>query len=105
MSKKSGCSLHGHHAGDECLACIARTINDCIIRPGDIFVRYGGEEFAAVMSDTNSGGALQMAQKFHAAITELAIPHGYSTVCAHNTISIGVATTTSTNKSTLEKLP
>jgi len=95
---------YGHGAGDECLARIAKVIDNCIHRPGDILARYGGEEFAAVMSDTNSEGALQMAKKFHAVIAKLAIPHEYSAVSAYISISIGVATTTRTDELTLEKL-
>lgn len=95
---------YGHGAGDECLAHIAKVIHSCIHRPGDILARYGGEEFAAIMSSTNSEGALQMAQKFHAAVAELAIPHEHSTVSSYITISVGVATTYSAGKLTLEKL-
>lgn len=95
---------YGHGAGDECLARIAKAINSCIGRPGDILARYGGEEFAAVMSGTTSEGALQVMQQFHAAIAELAIPHEYSTVSAHVTISIGVATTTRAEEVTIEEL-
>lgn len=95
---------YGHLAGDDCLARVAKVINSCIHRPGDMLARYGGEEFAAIMSGTNSEGAQQMAQKFHAAVAELAIPHEHSTVNTHITISIGVATTTRTSELTFEKL-
>lgn len=71
---------YGHVAGDECLARIAGAIDSCIHRPGDTLARYGGEVFAAIMSDTHYEGALQIAQQFHAAIAELATPHEYSTV-------------------------
>ncbi len=95
---------YGHGAGDECLARVAKAINDCINRPGDTFARYGGEEFAAIMSDTHIEGALQMAQQFHSAIAALAIPHKYSTVSEYATISIGVATTSRANELILEEL-
>jgi diguanylate cyclase (GGDEF)-like protein len=95
---------YGHGAGDECLARIAKAINSCIHRPGDILARYGGEEFAAIMSGTHSEGALQMAQQFHATMSELAIPHEHSTVSNYVTISIGVATTSRTDEVTLEEL-
>jgi diguanylate cyclase (GGDEF)-like protein len=95
---------YGHGAGDECLARIAKAINSCIHRPGDILARYGGEEFAAIMSGTHSEGALQMAQQFHAAMAELAIPHEHSMVTSDVTISVGVATTTRTDKVTPEEL-
>jgi len=95
---------YGHGAGDECLTRIARAINGCINRPGDILARYGGEEFAAIMPGTDSEGALQIAQQFHAAITELAIPHDHSTASDRVTISVGVATTTRIDEVTPEEL-
>jgi len=95
---------YGHGAGDECLTRIARAINSCIHRPGDMLARYGGEEFAAIMPGTDSEGALQMAQQFHEAIAELTIPHEHSTVSSCVTISIGVATTNRTDELTLEEL-
>lgn len=95
---------YGHGAGDECLAAIARVIDNCIHRPGDFLARYGGEEFAAILSGTGSEGALRMAQLFHAAVAELAIAHEHSTVSARITISIGVATTTRASELTFEAL-
>jgi len=95
---------YGHGAGDECLVRIAGAINSCIHRPGDTLARYGGEEFAVIMPDTDSEGALQIAQQFHAAIAELSIPHEHSAVSDCVTISIGVATTTRTDEVTLEEL-
>lgn len=95
---------YGHGAGDECLARIAKAINDCIHRPGDMLARYGGEEFAVIMAGTGSGGALKMAQQFHAAVSGLEIPHAHSGVVPHVTISVGVATTSRTDMVTPDQL-
>lgn len=95
---------YGHGAGDDCLVRIAKAINNCIRRPGDMLARYGGEEFVAIMSGTHSVGALQMAQQFHAAVVDLAISHEHSAVAPHVTISVGVATTTRTDEVTPEQL-
>ena len=95
---------YGHGAGDECLARIAKAINGCIHRPGDMLARYGGEEFAAILAGTDSEGALQMAQQFHAAVAELTLPHEHSTISDYVTISIGVATTSRTDGVMLEEL-
>jgi diguanylate cyclase (GGDEF)-like protein len=84
---------YGHGAGDECLTRVAKAINDCIRRPGDMLARYGGEEFSAIMPGTHREGALQMAQKFQMAVAALAIPHEHSHVSPHVSVSIGVATT------------
>jgi len=95
---------YGHGAGDECLARIAKAINACIHRPGDLLARYGGEEFAAIMPGTSSEGAMQMAQQFHEAVADLDISHEHSMVAQRVTISVGVATTTRTDTVTPEQL-
>lgn len=84
---------YGHGAGDECLARVARAINGCIQRPADFLGRYGGEEFAAILTGTARDGALQLAQRFHAVVADLQIAHAHSSVAPHVTISVGVATT------------
>jgi diguanylate cyclase (GGDEF)-like protein len=83
---------YGHGAGDECLIRVARALNGCVQRPGDFVARYGGEEFAAILADTDMEGALRIAERFHAAVAALQIPHASSTVAPHVTISVGIAT-------------
>ena len=84
---------YGHGPGDECLERIAQTLQGCVQRPGDFVARYGGEEFAAILPATDQTGALQFAQRLHAALAEFKYPHAYSAVAQYITISIGVATT------------
>ncbi len=95
---------YGHGAGDECLIRIAKALNSCVRRPGDMLARYGGEEFAAILSGTHAEGAVQMAQQFHAAVSDLTISHEHSVIAPHVTISIGIATTRRTDEVTLEQL-
>ena len=44
--------LHGHQAGDSCLARIAQAILASVRRPADLVARYGGEEFALIFPET-----------------------------------------------------
>ena len=44
---------HGHQRGDEALRTIAGVIGKTAIRPTDLATRYGGEEFAIIMPDTD----------------------------------------------------
>ena len=85
---------YGHGGGDECLARVAKALHQCVQRPGDCLGRYGGEEFAAILANTDMDQALQVAHSFHASVAALQIPHGHSEVAAQVTISIGVASTT-----------
>lgn len=83
---------YGHIAGDNCLCLLARTIDDCLHRPGDFVARYGGEEFACVLPDTDDAGADDLAQSILGVISELQIPHGFEQAGSIVSISIGVAT-------------
>ena len=82
----------GHGCGDECLARVAKALHGCVQRPSDCLGRYGGEEFAAILANTDMDEALQVAQYFHASVAALQIPHAHSAVHPHVTVSIGVAT-------------
>lgn len=44
--------LYGHVAGDECLIKIGETIKASLTRPSDMAVRYGGEEFVVLLTET-----------------------------------------------------
>jgi len=82
---------YGHQAGDECLQQVARILQQRIQRPADLASRYGGEEFAITLPETPLAGALQVAHDIRAAIHAAHLPHRYSGVADHITLSFGVA--------------
>ncbi|MBE9227231.1 PAS domain S-box protein [Phormidium sp. LEGE 05292] len=82
---------YGHLAGDDCLRQVAIAISEIFRRPGDLFCRYGGEEFAVVLPYTHLSGATYLAELIRQAIHNLQIPHSQSLVSNHLTISLGVA--------------
>jgi diguanylate cyclase (GGDEF)-like protein len=83
--------LYGHSAGDEALATVARSIAQNVRRPGDTAARFGGEEFAVLLPDTDETGAASLAEQIRAVVQAHQLRHVAS---AHHvlTVSIGVAT-------------
>lgn len=81
----------GHQAGDECLRRVAAVLTEQCRRPTDLAARYGGEEFGIVLPDTDSDGALQVAEGIRAAVEALRIPHAEASGQPWVTLSVGVA--------------
>lgn len=83
---------YGHLGGDECLKQIGKILSKVIQRPRDFVGRYGGEEFAVILPETNEEGAMNIAEKIKLTIGSLKIPHKGSKVHPYVTVSIGIAT-------------
>ncbi len=81
----------GHLAGDECLKSIAGAIDSSLKRGGDIVVRYGGEEFAAILPGINLEAAQRVAERIIENVNKLQIKHPDSSVSEFVTVSIGGA--------------
>ncbi|MCC6218980.1 MAG: diguanylate cyclase [Aquabacterium sp.] len=90
--------VNGHQRGDDALRQVAQALQETILRPGDVVCRYGGEEFACLLPDTDLDGALQVAQRMKLAVRDLAIGHPASAVAEVLTISAGVAVRTPTSR-------
>ena len=86
-----------HQAGDKCLYEVAQCINKIVKRPADLVARFGGEEFAIILSNTNCLGAEKVAKELCEAIEALKIPHCGSDCSDYVTLSLGVATTIPTS--------
>lgn len=82
---------HGHLAGDQCLKQVAEALDSAMKRSADSVFRYGGEEFAAILPQTDARGAEVVADAMTRAIEKLAIPHPHSSVSPRVTVSIGGA--------------
>ena len=82
---------HGHLAGDQCLKQVAAALSSAMKRSADCVFRYGGEEFAAILPQTDARGAEVVADAMSQAIERLNIPHPHSSVSPRVTVSIGGA--------------
>lgn len=83
---------YGHAAGDECLKKIARTLSASVTRAGDHAARFGGEEFAVLLPNTDKLGALVVAEAIRVAVATLAIENRVSAIHRYVTVSVGTAT-------------
>ena len=83
---------YGHPGGDACLRKVTAEIATCLRRPSDFVGRYGGEEFIAVLANTDAIGARIVAERVRSAVERLGIPHATSSSSSVVTISVGFAT-------------
>ena len=81
---------YGHVAGDECLKAVSRQLALSAKRPGDLAVRYGGEELAIILPNTGLEGAMRVAEQLLECIRGLGIAHAASHF-GRVTASIGAA--------------
>lgn len=84
--------LYGHTAGDRCLTMVAAALNRAVHHASDLTIRYGGEEFACVLPETDHDRAMDIAHGIRERVEALNIPHSGSDVAATVSVSIGVAT-------------
>lgn len=84
--------LYGHQQGDEALQTVAQVVEAAVKRTSDVAVRYGGEEFALVLPETDAHGARQIAERIVSVLRERGIPHEGSQAGPALSLSIGLAT-------------
>lgn len=81
---------YGHVEGDQCLRSIGQIMRDTFKRAGDVSARYGGEEFAAILPDTCSEQAGQLAERLRQMLLALELPHEGDDLLGLMTLSAGV---------------
>lgn len=80
---------HGHPAGDSVLAAVAGILEQCA-RDTDAVARYGGEEMALVLPETDEAGARVIAERIRKAVEAAQTPTEQGALRV--TVSIGIAT-------------
>ena len=79
---------YGHQGGDKVLIEISKTVKS-LLRVGDIFGRYGGEEFAIILPETNESGAVELAERICQVLVKT--PLHFQDNIIHVSVSIGVS--------------
>lgn len=82
---------YGHAAGDQVLKSLARLLVQRL-RASDVIGRYGGEEFAVIMPETDGAAAVSVLDEIRARFAQL--HHRVGALAFHATFSGGVATLT-----------
>jgi diguanylate cyclase (GGDEF)-like protein len=77
---------HGHLTGDRALKQIA-SIARATLREGDVLIRYGGDEFVAVLPAASADDVLIVAERLRRAVADASFTEGQHSV--RLTVSIG----------------
>lgn len=92
--------MYGHPMGDALLQALAKTLLVQAKRPADLAARFGGDEFAYLLPNTDQNGAMVVGENIRAAVEALAIPGGINPNFPV-TVSIGAASAVPDNTAVL----
>jgi diguanylate cyclase (GGDEF)-like protein len=79
---------HGHLVGDQALRSIVQIMQN-ELRAMDLMCRYGGEEFCAILPETNHAGATRAAERLRSAVERTRVETDITTLAL--TVSVGGA--------------
>ncbi len=85
---------YGHVAGDGCLRMVAHALATCDSRAGEVIARYGGDEFAILLPETDLAAASALSHRLCEEVRKMAVPNAGSSGAGHVTISVGAACVT-----------
>jgi diguanylate cyclase (GGDEF)-like protein len=94
---------YGHQAGDCCIKLIADVLTAYVKRSSDKVARYGGDEFVVLLPHTDKENALNLAEQMRKRVEEKSVPHLYSSVSDHVTISLGINTIIPSDESSMDE--
>ena len=65
----------GHASGDEVLRGVGECLARSFIRKSDIIARYGGDEFAVILTDTTAKNATRLIETFLKYVRDVRVPY------------------------------
>jgi diguanylate cyclase len=92
---------YGHIVGDHVLQQFAGILKS-VTRENDIAVRWGGEEFAVILYQTEAKEAFKIADRIRKIVEEHIF--SYSNITCNATVSIGIATAKADTNIDIERL-
>lgn len=81
---------YGHKAGDQCLVGVAEELLEAAQRPADYVARFGSEEFAVILPDTDGEGGVLVANRIIEGLEKRNIPYDANEIAKHVTVSMGI---------------
>ncbi len=81
---------YGHHAGDDVLVKVAKSLSNTFKRNEDIVFRLGGEEFGVILCTKTKEDIISLAEKARKNIEDLNIVHELNTPSLKVTASFGL---------------
>ena len=67
--------MYGHQAGDTAIMTLGRALTKVFLRQSDVLCRYGGDEFAAILHNTDWKMAQTLARRLGDTLSQLPAPH------------------------------
>jgi diguanylate cyclase (GGDEF)-like protein len=92
---------YGHQQGDKALQTVANAIRSALKRSSDFAARWGGEEFAVLLPNTDADGAMGVAERVRMSVEESMVASICNTTKLKVTISIGIATVMPSQEDTI----
>lgn len=89
---------YGHLQGDESLKRAAQALSAAATRPRDAVARFGGEEFALILPESDAASAQKIAERCRSLMFKEQIAHAASPVSQILTLSFGVGTVVPTQE-------
>ena len=81
---------YGHIGGDSCIQKVSGCMSAIVNRSSDSICRYGGEEFALILPNTNEEDATKVVEKIMKELAALELDHETSLVDDFVTMSYGI---------------